>query len=250
MIGMSRRPRIHYPGAVYHVMARGVNGQAVFIDDLDRRKFLRSLERIKLETGATIYAFCLMGNHFHLAIKVATVPLCSVIQRILTGYSITFNQRHGRTGHVFQARYKSILCLDDRYLLGLIQYIQMNPVRAGLVESPMDWPWSSRSPVEAPNLDEFDPWQSEDVNPSLTRPRMDPELTLSDIGARACEAVGIELGSLRTKTKCRRVISARIRMAREGVRNGYKLVAIADWLGLQPGAVSYYLRKNSTNSLA
>ncbi len=101
----------------------------------------------------TIYAYCLMPNHFHLALKVSAVPLGSLMQRILTGYSITFNHRHDRTGHLFQARYKSIPCLEDRYLLSLINYIQMNPVRAGLVKSAADWSWSSRSPVELPNLD-------------------------------------------------------------------------------------------------
>lgn len=233
-------------------MARGVDGRNIFIDDQDRCEFLRSLERIKLETSTDIYAYCLMANHFHLALKVASVPLCAVMQRILTAYAITFNQRHDRTGHLFQARYKSILCLDDRYLLALISYIQLNPVRAGLVKNTEDWPWSSRSPVKLPNLDAdgFDPWPKDDGGLTLLRPQIPHELTLVEISERVCTETGIQIGSMRTRTKCRRIIDARARVAREAVRNGYQLVAIAAWLGIRPEAVSYYLRKNSTNSQA
>ncbi|MCR4295507.1 MAG: transposase, partial [Elusimicrobia bacterium] len=120
-------------------MAKGVDGRAIYTDDADRIGFLKSLNRIVNESGASVLAYCLMGNHFHLAIKVGAVPLSSVLQRILTSHALTFNIRHDRTGHLFQARYRSNLCLTDAYLTALIRYIHMNPVRAGLVSRPEDW---------------------------------------------------------------------------------------------------------------
>lgn len=102
------------------------------------------------ETNTVILAYCLMPNHFHLAVKVSTVPLGRVMLRILTSYVNTFNNRHERTGHLFEARHKAKICLTDRYLLGLIRYIQMNPVRAKLVKNAEDWPWSSRRGPRAP----------------------------------------------------------------------------------------------------
>ena len=124
-------------------MARGVDGREVFVDDLDRRDFLGTILGLKSQTNCSIIAYCLMGNHFHLAIKVGTTPLSHIMHRLLTAYVIGFNARHAREGHLFQARYKSVLCLDDSYLIALVRYIHMNPVRAGLTVGPEDWPWSS-----------------------------------------------------------------------------------------------------------
>jgi REP element-mobilizing transposase RayT len=90
---MSRRQRIHFSGAVYHVMARGVNGGAIFIEDRDREEFLADLKRVADQAGAEVIAYCLMGNHFHLAIKVGAIPLRAVMQRLLTGYVLRFNAR-------------------------------------------------------------------------------------------------------------------------------------------------------------
>jgi len=140
---MGRRPRIHYPGAIYHVMARGVDGRETFADDQDRRFFLTTLADIKNEASYTLFAYCLMGNHFHMAIKVGGIPLSHILQRLLTRYVSAFNNRHERTGHLFQARYKAILCLNESYLLRLVDYIHANPVRSGLVLKTEDWAWSS-----------------------------------------------------------------------------------------------------------
>ena len=140
---MPRPPRIHYAGAVYHVMARGVDGREIFADDSDRQTFLATTRGLKRETDCSVLAYCLMGNHFHFAIRVGRTPLSRIMHRLLTVYAMAFNFRHDRQGHLFQARYKSVLCLDDAYLIALIRYIHMNPVRRGLVSSPELWAWSS-----------------------------------------------------------------------------------------------------------
>lgn len=228
-------------------MARGVDGRIVFIDDTDREAFLRLLDRVKIEAGAVVYAYCLMGNHFHLALKVATASLGCIMQRILTGYVITFNRRHDRTGHLFQARYKAIICVDDHHFLGTIQYIQMNPVRAGLVENAADWPWSSRSPMELPDLDGFEPWPSGESRPMLIRPEPERERTLDEIGARIVSSTGIGLGAMRSGSKSPLIVAARVCVAREGAREGHRLTSIASWLNVPLRSVSYYLTKNSSN---
>ncbi|MDD5302294.1 MAG: transposase [Elusimicrobia bacterium] len=230
-------------------MARGVDRRAIFIDRHDYEAFLRLFHRIMEESGATVFAYCLMPNHFHLAIKVGSVPLSSIMQRILTSYAITFNRRHDRTGHLFEARHKAKLCLDDRYLLGLIRYIQMNPVRAGLVSNAADWPWSSRSPVELPNLDAdgFDPWPKDDSGPTLLRPEPPAEATLQELGEQVASSTGVGLGAMRSRSKSREIVSARIRMTRESVLRGHRLSAIANWLNAPLRSVSYYLTTNVSN---
>jgi REP element-mobilizing transposase RayT len=254
MIGMGRRPRIHYPGAVYHVMARGVDGRAIYTDDIDRLGFMESLERIGLETGASILAYCLMGNHFHLAIKVGSVPLASVLQRILTSYSITFNRRHGRTGHLFQARYKSLLCADDSYLVGLIRYIHMNPVRAGLVLRPEDWAWSSHLGYRNEGRDglisteedipDFDPWPTtaEKGRPILIRQLPKDEQDLSHFAALISTRTGISVDELRSGSRRRDVVNAKKRFVHDAVTGGHRLTAIANWLGLTSSALTRYTR--------
>lgn len=168
---MPRKPRIHFPGAVYHAMARGVERRPIFADDHDRRRFLDLMCRHERELGAKIIAYCLMGNHFHLAIRVAASTLGTFMQRLNGDYAGGFNHRHDRVGHLFESRYKDKLCLDDRYLLTLIHYIHMNPVRAGMVSHPGDWPWSSFKPTDGPfpNLDGFVPWDSPDPKLDLKR---------------------------------------------------------------------------------
>src|SRR6185503_15252840 len=109
----------------------------------------------KSEMSCTILAYCLMGNHFHLAMRVGNIPLSRIMHRMLTTYAMAFNFRHDRTGHLFQARYKAILCLDDAYLLGLVRYIHLNPVRAGLVPKPENWPWSSHHLYAAGNSEDL-----------------------------------------------------------------------------------------------
>ena len=238
-------------------MARGVDGRDVFIDAQDRHVFIKTLARIKLQTGAAVYAYCLMGNHFHLAIKVESVELASVMQRLLTLYSITFNSRHGRTGHLFQARYKAILCLDDSYLIGLIRYIHLNPVRAGLAVSPDEWPWSSYNDYQKAHLDglvishhdmpDFDPWKTgmAEARPTLMHAHIDQLPPLSEIGASVSTRTGISVGELRSGSKRPDVVVAKRLLIVEAVKSGHRLLAIANWLGNSLGAISHHLRTSN-----
>jgi putative transposase len=130
---MPRRARIDAPGAVHHVIARGIEGTAIFRDDQDRDFFLKRLGDIVTETHTRCFAWALMSNHFHLLFKTGNVPVASIMRRLLTGHAIHFNRRHQRSGHLFQNRYKSILCQEDVYLKELVRYIHLNPLRAKLV---------------------------------------------------------------------------------------------------------------------
>lgn len=107
--------------------------QRIFLDDLDQSDFVERLSLIVSESGTKCLAWALVSNHFHLLLQTGHVPIATVMRRLLTGYALAFNRRHQRHGRLFQNRYKSILCQQDRYLLALIRYIHLNPLRAGLV---------------------------------------------------------------------------------------------------------------------
>jgi REP element-mobilizing transposase RayT/biotin operon repressor len=116
-------------------MCRGIERRKIFRDNTDRNSFVERLGRLISETKTICYAWALLPNHFHLLLKTGNVPIATVMRRLLTGYAVTFNRRHRRTGHLFQNRYKSILCQEDPYLLELVRYIHLNPLRSGLVSS-------------------------------------------------------------------------------------------------------------------
>jgi REP element-mobilizing transposase RayT len=123
-------------------MARGNNGQKTFIDNTDYANFLEVLRKTKARYPFKIYAYVLMPNHLHMLIEVQANPSAVIMQSVLTGYARYFNIRHKRRGHLFQGRYKAIVCQQDAYLMVLMSYIHMNPVRAKLVASPQQWQWS------------------------------------------------------------------------------------------------------------
>jgi REP element-mobilizing transposase RayT len=239
---MGRPHRIHYAGAIYHAMARGVDGCSIYADDFDRQYFLRRMRRTTEHEGSEILAYCLMGNHFHLAIRVGKVPLASFMHRLLTGYAPMFNGRHERTGHLFQARYKAVLCLDERYLAGLIPYIHMNPVRAGLVSAPQDWPWSSFRPgVDAVSgMADFDPWPQGSQEIDLTR-QVDAEiLNLESIGQAIMAQAGIGKSQLCSRIRVPNLVAARRMFVAEAMRNGHNQPAAAKWLNATRSTVSRY----------
>ncbi|MFH1985080.1 MAG: transposase, partial [Pseudomonadota bacterium] len=131
---MPRKARIDAAGALHHIIVRGIERRKVFIDDEDRDAFIDRLGAILSQTGTQCFAWALIPNHFHLLLRTGNVPIATVMRRLLTGHAVTFNRRHRRTGHLFQNRYKSILCQEDAYLLELVRYIHLNPLRAGLVD--------------------------------------------------------------------------------------------------------------------
>lgn len=145
---MPRVARLDIPGLLQHIIVRGVERKDIFLDDKDRRRFLDRFSDILGETETRCYAWSLMPNHFHLLLLPERFKLAVLMRRLLTGYAVTFNLLHNRVGHLFQNRYKSIVCDKDAYLLELVRYIHLNPIRAGLVETLDDldkYPWSGHA---------------------------------------------------------------------------------------------------------
>ncbi|MFH1260200.1 MAG: transposase [Elusimicrobiota bacterium] len=131
---MPRHRRLEIPGAVYHVITRGLERREIFKDDQDREEFLSRLEIAIKDTKSKCYGWVLMPNHFHLLIRAGVKPLGDLMRKLLTGYAIYFNRKHKRCGYLYQNRYKSILCQEEEYLLELIRYIHLNPLRGGVVK--------------------------------------------------------------------------------------------------------------------
>lgn len=130
---MPRLARLDAVGLLQHVMVRGIEKRDIFLDDKDRYSFLDRFSELLVKSNTSCLAWVLMTNHFHLLLRPQQLKLSSFMRRLLTGYAVTFNKRHNRVGHLFQNRYKSIVCEDEPYLLELVGYIHLNPVRARLV---------------------------------------------------------------------------------------------------------------------
>jgi REP element-mobilizing transposase RayT len=153
---MARPLRIAYPGAFYHVTSRGNEQKDVFKSRKDREKFLEYLASATQRYGALIHAYCLMSNHYHLLLETPAGNLSQIMQHINSAYTTYFNIKRKRAGHLFQGRYKAILVEADEYATELSRYIHLNPVRAGIVSNPEDYPWSSyRSYIGEGNVTEW-----------------------------------------------------------------------------------------------
>ena len=140
---MTRPLRIEYAGAVYHVTSRGNEKKAVFKGDEDRIRFLNTLQHVNKRYNWICHAYCLMDNHYHLLIETPDGNLALGMRQLNGVYTQLFNRFHGRPGHLFQGRYKSILIQKDSHLLEVCRYVVLNPVRAKMVEGPGAWKWSS-----------------------------------------------------------------------------------------------------------
>jgi len=153
---MARPLRIEYEGAVYHVTSRGNAGEKIFLADRDRLGFLDVLGGVVSRFDWVCHAYCLMSNHYHLLIETPSANLSRGMQLLNGVYAQRFNRRHKRSGHVFQGRFKAILVEKESHLLELARYVVLNPVRAKMVRSARDWPWSSyrvtSGQVEAPKF--------------------------------------------------------------------------------------------------
>ncbi|HXT02422.1 MAG TPA: transposase [Elusimicrobiota bacterium] len=276
MNSVPRSARIHYPGAIYHVMARGVDGRTVFVDDNDRQNFLQTVLSVKNDARFSVLAYCLMDNHFHFAIKVGAMPLSAVMHRLLTSYVVKFNARHERTGHLFQARYKSVLCLDDAYLIALVRYIHQNPVRAGLVMDPSAWPWSSHRAYlgrtgtaltdvnhfleafgsagldadryerwAAQTNEGFSPWPEADSSLDMSR---EEEVEVIPLDALAASMFPDDAVELRSESRNRSIVWKRFIFAERAFQSGHSQTSIAEWIGCSPSGVHRLLRRNKSKS--
>jgi REP element-mobilizing transposase RayT len=246
----------------------------IFTCDEDRRDFINSLIGLRTEASFSILAYCLMGNHFHLAVRVEQTPLSAVMQRLLTTYVRNFNMRHGREGHLLQARYKSILCLDDSYLLALIRYIHRNPVRAGLVSSPGEWPWSSYRQYAGDNLRsiadtrlffqaagiaaidrdgyerwstqadmEFEPWPKTDIGLPLLR---SDDRSCPTLDALARDLYPDVWTDLRAGMRRKTLTAKKAILAEAALRLGFTQTSIASWMKCSPQAVHRLLQQKNS----
>jgi REP element-mobilizing transposase RayT len=140
---MARPLRIEYAGAFYHIIQRGNEGKEIFKSDQDRERFLKYIEIVSHRYNIKIHTYCIMDNHFHLILETIEPNLTKAMHALNTSYTVYFNTKRKRTGHLFQGRYKAILVQADEYLHHLSRYIHLNPVRAKLIKHPKDYPWSS-----------------------------------------------------------------------------------------------------------
>ncbi len=139
---MARRPRLFAPGLLYHVMVRGNQRQKTFLKEQDYQVYLERVAKYRKRCDAVLYAYCLMPNHVHLLLETSREPLAKFMQGLQQSYTQYFNRTHHKVGHLFQGRYKAIVCEKERYLLALIRHIHLNPVRAKLVAKPEGYPYS------------------------------------------------------------------------------------------------------------
>ncbi len=174
MVDVSRPLRIEFPGALYHVSARGDGCEDIFLDKGDRLVWLEILESVCRRMNWVCHAYCQMTNHYHLVIETPEPNLSAGMCRLNGVYARRWNKKHGRVGHVFQARFKSILIEKDTYLLEVARYVVLNPVRAGAAREAGEWDWSSYRAMTG--QDSAPPWLTIDW-------------LLSQFGTRRTEAI-------------------------------------------------------------
>lgn len=140
---MARKPRIDFPGALFHVIVRGNRRALLFHEEADYLAYLDRLERYRRRDGVTVHAYVLMPNHVHLLVETGDQPLARTMQALQFTYSQYYNRRYDKSGHVFQGRYRAILCDRTAYLLELVRYLHLNPARMRTPLSPWTYRWSS-----------------------------------------------------------------------------------------------------------
>jgi REP element-mobilizing transposase RayT len=155
---MPRKARIDAPGALHHIIVRGIERRRIFSDDQDRENFVKRLDDIITDTETFCFGWALIPNHLHLLLRTGKTSLSTVMRRLLTSYAVFYNRRHRRHGQLFQNRFKSILCQEDTYLLELVRYIHLNPLRAKLIKDLKEldkYPYSGHSAIMAKKQRDF-----------------------------------------------------------------------------------------------
>ncbi|OYD17287.1 hypothetical protein CH333_01440 [candidate division WOR-3 bacterium JGI_Cruoil_03_44_89] len=185
---MARPLRIEYAGGLYHITCRGNESKDIFIDDHDRTRFMEYLGKNTAKYNVIMYAYCLMSNHYHLFSETLEANLSRFMHAINTSYTVYFNRRHQRIGHLFQGRYKAIVVDRDAYLLELCRYIHLNPVRAGVVSDPAEYRWSSHRAYLG--VDERESLINSDIILSMFS--LDRNEALERYGTFINEGIGVE----------------------------------------------------------
>ncbi|MDX6770195.1 MAG: transposase [Elusimicrobiota bacterium] len=257
---MPRELRVHEEDMIYHAMSRGVEKRIIYLSDEDRVVFLRFLRESVFSARASLFAYCLMGNHFHILIAVRDVPLSVIMHRLLTRYSRYFNDAHDRVGHLFQGRYGAEPCEDLAYLIHLHAYIHRNPVRASLVRQINDWPWSGHEEIlagEGPLLDparrdaltgfdagEFKARYLERLGDTTAAPSRE---TLADTVRRCAAEHGVRVGELLSGMKGARFTLTRAAVVLWADEAGLADAAIAAALNCTPAAVRQLRHRSCHN---
>ena len=266
---MPRAPRVDAPGAVHHVIARGIERRLIFLDDRDRSDFLSRVTRILPECGTDCFAWALMPNHIHMVLRTGDLPLATVMSRLLTGYARRFNERYDRVGHLFQNRYLSVLVGDDAHMLTLVRYVHLNPVRAGIVPSVAAlaaYAWTGHSALMGHRSDPFqstrdvlaafgrelgsarealERWMGDEA-PAMSELSRDGAVILEDVIARVCRELAISPGLLLVRPASRQISGARARIAFLASEAGVALADIARRLEMSESAISRARRRGGS----
>jgi putative transposase len=281
---MARRHRIRFCGATYHVMARGNRKERIFIDDVDRRRFLKITAAGLQKFGAECYVYCLMDNHFHQVIHTPRANISRIMQHIDGLYTQYENWRHKKTGHVLEGRFTGIVIDDESYLRNAIAYVLRNPLEAGIVKDAGDWQWSSYRAVMGyarPQFETLEWLKSLYGCDTLEEAR---EMLAEDVKKESDNYPGMEReaaeGSHEFKRRVRRIVGATLYRAalprsyralaqpplsevfagvvradrrqaimRAHVVHGYLLTEIANYLGLHPTTISRIVNRTGSYRL-
>ena len=233
-------------------MLRGINKQRIFEGGTDYAKFLECLSEVKKISDFKLFAYCLMGNHIHLLIKVGKESLSQILKRLGTRYVFWFNWKYGRSGHLFQDRFKSEPVEDNDYFLTVLIYIYQNPVVAGLCRNPADYEWCSRmlfgkselvDELELFNIvsiDTIKEREHEEIKDNLLEPKIGRRVTMSDESAFAQM---INLGGVKTATEFQGLETAKQKEVLSNLHNkGASIRQLARLSGLGKGVIERFCR--------
>lgn len=259
---MSRPLRIEISKTIYHVISRGNNKNNIFLDDKDYHVFLKQLLKVKSEKDFLLYAYCIMPNHFHLLIESIQEPLSKIMQKLLTLYAIYFKSRYNKTGHIFQGRYKAKICDKEEYLFKLMQYIHVNPLRAGITNDINNYKWSSHlhyigkannKNLAIENLFHRMGFSSVEQGHSAYNNLMaefidgnswqQKKITLSELLQKILIENQISKDNILSKSQNRKINQARKKFSYEAAKNhGYTLKEIADFIDKDLSVIYRYIK--------
>jgi len=276
---LARGARVEYPGALYHVIQRGNNREHIFERPEDKEYLIDQLRKSVAVDGMELYAYVVMSNHYHLALRTCVEPLRKVMHRINTRYGLYYNRAIERTGHVFEGRYKAITVENERYLISLIRYIHLNPVRAGICSKIQDYLWSSDRFYRKPENDfvetgllldiisggglksvqKYNLFMEQDddqpITERLTMPKNDKsegknQALKNFVGRKPLDEIltktGInheELELIKRGCRMRRLTAAKEKYAKKAFNEGYSMEEIARHISVSAVAVFKYINR-------